>query len=247
MWVWHPDDPRALVNLARTAHVTQLLIWVSPGFTADSTQLARLRELRALAGAGGIALQALCGDTSWVTTPSVAGTWAGEAARSGLFTGLHLDIEPQSLPTWTTQQAALARGLLAALDSAGATNLPLEADIPAWFDRVTVDGSRLDTEVIRRTQGIVVMAYRNNPAAVLAAARPEVLEAGRLHKYAFIGVNLGPTGGDAPTTTMLGQPPATVAANVHAIATAPVLPGFRGVALHDATYVAKLGGLAAHL
>ena len=40
-------------------------------------------------------------------------------------------------------------------------DVPLEADIPFWFDEVPGGRTTLDREVLRRVDGVAVMAYRN--------------------------------------------------------------------------------------
>ncbi len=67
------------------------------------------------------------------------------------FDGVHFDIEPQGLDAWDTYDAAAKRQALddlaatyamarAYLDAAGASDVPLYADLPVWFDNLPVDG-----------------------------------------------------------------------------------------------------------
>jgi hypothetical protein len=67
------------------------------------------------------------------------------------FDGLHLDIEPQGLPDWTTATPAQKRSYLtdlqdtytavrAHLTAAGMTSFPIHADLPVWFDNLITDG-----------------------------------------------------------------------------------------------------------
>ena len=241
MWVWHPDDPAGLVALARRSRVDVLLVWVSPGFTHDHVVMSRLRLLQALADDRGIVLRALSGDPSWLRHPAVADRWAREVRASGLFTGLHLDIEPHALPEWHRKRQRLAQELLAVLDSLRHIGMAIEADIPAWYYTIRVDGTTLDEAVLRRVSGVTVMAYQDNAERVLTAARPEITAAANMGKSAYVGVNLGPTGGDAPTTTMLGLGASTIIENLARIdRVGSRWPGFSGLALHDAQYVGRL-------
>ena len=65
--------------------------------------------------------------------PAVAGRWAQEVAASGLFPALHVDVEPQALPQWTSDRDRAARGLLAALDAVRAAVRPGETDV-LWVE-----------------------------------------------------------------------------------------------------------------
>ena len=64
---------------------------------------------------------------------------------------------------------------------AAAGSTPMEADIPFWFDEVPVGGRPSDREVMRRTEGVTVMAYRNvasGPDGTIALAAQEVAAGG---------------------------------------------------------------------
>lgn len=243
LWVWHFGTPADLIKLAQTTKVTQLLVWVSPGFTKIPSMVDRLQRLINLAAPKNISVVALGGDPAWASTPAAAGSWVHEVALSGLFTRIHLDIEPNALKDWALNQDALSRGLLSALDAANANGagLLVSADIPSWFNTVTVGTSRLDTEVINRVSDVTIMAYRDNVAAVLKAARPEVAEAGRLQKSAYIGINIGSAGVDGPTTTMLGQPGQLIFKQMQQIeASASQWNGYVGLAIEDSVYLSML-------
>lgn len=67
------------------------------------------------------------------------------------FDALHLDIEPQKLSLWDTGTVVQKRGLLddlvnvytnirSLLDSSGASETPIYADIPYFWDKLPVDG-----------------------------------------------------------------------------------------------------------
>lgn len=73
------------------------------------------------------------------------------AHPGGRFDGVHLDIEPQGLDEWDTWDAAQKRQALddladtytfvrATLDAGGATDVPIFADLPVWFDNLPADG-----------------------------------------------------------------------------------------------------------
>ena len=241
LWVWSFDSPAELVDLAGSTQVTELLVWAGPGFSHDPATMARLRRLIVLAHRRHITVSALCGDPSWVLAPAVAGSWAREVAGTRLFTRIHLDVEPHALPDWSSNTERYGAGLLAVLDAVRGAGLRVSADIPYWYDTVRVDGARLDRQVERRVGSVTIMAFSRTTAGVLARAEAEVSSAPR----AFIGVNIAPPGGDPISSTMLGLPAAVVFGQLRDIdAAAAGWRGYRGLAIHDSEYLAKLRGPA---
>jgi hypothetical protein len=205
IWVWHWGAPRPLLALARLHGAKRLFVWVSSG-DLNPAERAKLTTLRRLAAHQGVQLDALGGDPSWAEQPERAGAWAREVAATGLFERLHVDIEPQALPDWQSDERRLTRGLLSALDRARAAGLPVEADIPYWFWRIpTDDGIPLDIAILRRVTGITIMAYQDTATKVLAVSIEELAHAAQLGKYAWIGVNIGPPGGDAASSSIAWQ------------------------------------------
>ena len=168
MWVWDTSTPAATVDLAVSAGIDQLFVAVPPNLSTSS-QLPAIKTLAERARAAGLRVDALGGDPGWVDNPSwVVTYWLKPARSSGLFTGIHVDIEPYSTPAWTTDQPAVVSRYLTLLDKlkANAGTSPIEADIPFWFNTIpaTANGggaSSLDREIMKRTAGVTVMAYRN--------------------------------------------------------------------------------------
>jgi hypothetical protein len=168
MWVWDTSTPAATVDLAVSAGIDQLFVAVPPNLTTSS-QLPAIKTLADRAKAAGIRVDALGGDPGWVDNPSwVVTYWLKPARNSGLFTGIHVDVEPYSTPAWTTDRPTVVSKYLTLLDKlkANAGTSPLEADIPFWFNTIpaTASGgasSSLDREIMKRTAGVTVMAYRN--------------------------------------------------------------------------------------
>jgi hypothetical protein len=236
-WVWHPPAAQTLVPATRGYGVTQLLVWVSPGFSHNASTIAYLRGLRQVANAHGQTLTALCGDPSWAQTPGVAGAWAREVNATNMFAGLHLDIEPHALPAWQTKRESLAEGLLKALRAVkSGVRLPVAADIPYWYNTVPAgDGQSLDVAVMRAVDSVTLMSYRNHASDVLSISGPEMAHAASLHKPAFIGISVAPPGSDPPTTTYFGSKAATVATDLVAIDRgARQWRSYAGTAVNDA-------------
>jgi hypothetical protein len=250
MWVWDTSDPAAVVTLASSRGIGQLYAAVPPN-VGSSPQLPQLRRLVELADAAGLRVDALGGDPGWVDNPTwVVNSWLKPALATGLFTGVHVDIEPYTTSAWTTNRKAVVKRYLSTLDSlrtaAGAT--PLEADIPFWYDEVAANGSTLDRETMRRTTGVTVMAYRNLAAGVdgsIALAANEVRAGAELGRTVRIGQETNFLGTD-PTEvkqTFYGQSLTQMESQLGAITAAYAgSASFAGLAVHDAKGYAAITG-----
>ena len=167
MWVWTADDPAGVVAFAQERGVTRLFVAVPPQVTS-SPDLPRLQQLSAQARAAGMQVDALGGDPGWVDSPSwVVSSWLTPALATGLFTGVHVDVEPYLLASWSTDQSGTVKrylSLLSTLASSAGASHPLEADIPFWFNTLSYGRTSLDRAVMARVAGTTVMAYRNHAA-----------------------------------------------------------------------------------
>jgi hypothetical protein len=238
-WVWHPGDPSSLASAAAKAHVTELLVWVSPRATQSAAELRKLSQLKAAAAAYGENLVALCGDPSWAANPAAAGSWAREIARTKDFQRIHLDIEPHALPQWSSNTAVLAQGLLKAVGAAEAAGLPTDVDIPYWYDTVRLaSGQPLDEAVMRIADGVTIMSYQNTAAKIVAVSAAEMQHASALGVPAHIGINLIPPGSDGPTSSLYGQSAAAISKQIGQVQAAGARwTTFAGLALHDSDYL----------
>src|SRR5687767_15167511 len=94
MWVWDTSTPEATVEFAVAHGVTQLYAAV-PLRVDTSPLMAQLTRLVTSARAAGLRVDALGGDPGWVDDPAwVVRTWLQPALATGLFTGVHVDVEP---------------------------------------------------------------------------------------------------------------------------------------------------------
>ncbi|WP_270887461.1 hypothetical protein [Pedococcus sp. 5OH_020] len=248
MWVWDTSTPAATVDLAVSRGIGQLYAAVPP-HVDSSPELASLIDLSRRARAAGLRVDALGGDPGWVDNPTrVVDSWLRPALATGLFTGVHADIEPYTGTAWQTKQATVVKKYLATLDTlrTSAGSAPLEADIPFWFDGVAANGSTLDREVLRRTAGVTVMAYRNlaaGPDGSVALSAAEVQAGTQLGRPVRVGQETTFLGdGPADTKqTFFGQTGTQFEAQLSAIAGAfGESPGFAGIAIHDASGYAAL-------
>ena len=112
MWVWTADDPASVVAFARGRGVTRLFVAVPPQVTS-SPDLPRLQQLSAQARAAGMQVDALGGDPGWVDDPTWAvDRWLRPAVATGLFTGLHVDVEPWTTAAWTMRRSTTVSAYL---------------------------------------------------------------------------------------------------------------------------------------
>jgi hypothetical protein len=241
MWVWDTSDPQAVVSLATARGIGQLYAAVPP-HVESSPHLAELQQLVALADAAGLRVDALGGDPGWVDHPAwVVTNWLQPALATGLFTGVHVDIEPYTTAAWTKNRKAVLTKYLATLDRlhTAAAGTPIEADIPFWFDEIAVNSSTLDREIMRRTEAVTVMAYRNHadgPDGTIALASAEVAAGAALGRPVRIGQETNYLGSD-PTEgkqTFHGMTLAQLEAQLTLVTNAfGSSPAFAGLAVHD--------------
>jgi hypothetical protein len=102
MWLWPGGSypPAATVMAWCTANgVSNVFLYAY----ARNGHLQHLRELQAYAEAAppaGVTLYALNGDASWIEHPNNAVAWENAVNKSGLFSGIHMDTEPNQVPGW---------------------------------------------------------------------------------------------------------------------------------------------------
>ena len=250
MWVWDTSDPQAVVALATSRGIGQLYAAVPPN-VGTSPQLAQLRSLVTLADAAGLRVDALGGDPGWIDNPSwVVTSWLQPTLATGLFTGVHVDIEPYSTPAWTTNQKGVVKKYLATLDTlrnaAGST--PVEADIPFWFDTIAANRSTLDREIMKRTAAVTVMAYRrvaDGADGTIALSANEIRSGAALGVPVRIGQETTHLGDD-PTSvkqTFYGQTLTQMESQLRLVVAAySGSPSFAGLAVHDAVGYAAITG-----
>lgn len=248
LWVWDTSDPAATVDLAVAQGIGQLYAAVPP-HVASSPQLPQLQELARLAGEAGLRVDALGGDPGWVDNPDwVVENWLTPALDTGLFAGVHVDIEPYTTPAWDKRRATVIKRYLGTLDTlrTAAGSTPVEADIPFWFDGIATGGSTLDREVMRRTDGVTVMAYRNTAAGSdgsIALSAGELQAGAELGKPVRIGQETRHVGDDATSVkqTFFGQTRTQMETQLAEItASHGASPAFAGFAIHDAAGYAAM-------
>lgn len=162
MWVWTQPRAQELIAWAHTNNVGTIFLQV-PSRLWASPMLPWARSVAQAAHAVGIKVTALNGDVGWLAHPEVAVAWERAAEATGLFDGIHIDVEPWSLVEWRSSGPQLVRQYLRLVQSmTAATTLPVEADIAYWLNKVRAPGGvPMDVAVMRHVDAVTVMSYRN--------------------------------------------------------------------------------------
>jgi hypothetical protein len=146
----------------RYAPFNRLYVDMDPTLLADASAAPAVRAFLAKAAARGVTVELLAGDSTWVTTAAlmavpvnicrqVAAFNRASVVPAQRFVGVHLDIEPYTLPDWPRNAGAGAdpfndayqanlisifRQCQTAVAGAG---LLVAWDIPAWFSALATD------------------------------------------------------------------------------------------------------------
>ncbi|GAB3667792.1 hypothetical protein GCM10027596_37330 [Nocardioides korecus] len=239
-WVWTRPSPRTLVDQARTNGVGELFLAVPPAL-GSSPDLAWVRSVADRAHAVGIRVAALGGDPGWIDDPGAGVAWAQSAQATGLFDGLHVDVEPWVRADWTSNRTTVVTGYLEVLRRLQeVAAVPLEADVAFWLDTVTTsDGRALDDAVAGLVDALTVMSYRTSATGPdsITGVGARALATGAAHgipvRLAVETHDLRPDP-DWAKQTFYGQRRSTMAAVMAAVDRASAgAPAYRGIAVED--------------
>lgn len=174
MWLWDTQPATQVITWATRQNVSEIFVHVPSSVLTDGG-LAGLQELKERAVARRIKLRALGGEPGWVDNHAAALAWQRTVVSTGLFDGIHLDVEPYLVSGWITDPPATQAAYLRLLDRMrAASTLQLEADVPFWFGEYTVGRKNLADEVLRRVNAVTVMSYRDTatgPNSMLAVSQ----------------------------------------------------------------------------
>jgi hypothetical protein len=195
MWLWGADPAAEVIAWAVRQNISEIFVYVAPSVLTDGG-LARLQDLKQRAVARRIKLRALGGEAGWVTDQATALAWQRAVVSTGLFDGIHLDVEPYLVDGWTTDLQATETAYLKLLDRLrAASTLPLEADVPFWFGQYTVGRKNLADEVLRRVNAVTVMSYRDTaagPNSMLAVSQDWLARGKAAGKRVRLAAETGP-------------------------------------------------------
>ncbi|WP_156384204.1 hypothetical protein [Marmoricola sp. Leaf446] len=239
-WVWGRPAPGPLVTWATKQRVGELFVAV-PRSLSTSTDLGWVRDVSRRAHRAGMRVAALGSATEWIDRPAEAVAWQRDALATGLFDGVHLDVEPWLHPAWDSDRAGVVAGYLRLLDELGsATTSPLEVDVAFWLHTVpTAEGVALDAAVARRVDGLTAMTYRDTvtgPDSITDLGGQVLATAAAAGKPCRLAVETRFLGTDpvSQKQTFWGQGSAALAAALAGVDAALAgQPAYAGTAVHD--------------
>lgn len=191
LWVWH--HPSAVdPALVAAEGFDQVYLWAPTGFATDPAFEAFVTD----ATQRGVAVLAVGGDPAWSDDPEAWKQWAREVDRSDLFAGAVLDVEPYLHDAWNTDRESLLREYFRGMRRAARQlDVPMWVAVPFWFDEIGYRNSNALDHVLRRADGIVVLAYRDHAQGVdgiLDVSTEEITAGETRRKPVVIGVETGP-------------------------------------------------------
>lgn len=203
-WLWNPwmfvNDEAGTLAFIESKQVNKVYVQIDQDISKEA-----YRSFIGKAKAAGIDVYALDGAPSWVAPKgyinqdkflSWVSDYQAQAAGNTRFSGVHLDVEPYLYSGWNTNQAATIKSfqdlLKRAFKSTERMALPLEADIPFWFDEINYKNSHgtgvLAEWIIANTAGVTIMAYRDSAPMIISIVKNEIAMAQRLGKSVVVGV-----------------------------------------------------------
>jgi hypothetical protein len=247
-WLWNPwmivSDESGTLAFIENKQVNKVYVQIDRDIS-----MPVYRSFIEKASSKGIKVYALDGAPDWVapkgyTSQNQLMNWIGNYQNSSTadqkFTGVHLDVEPYLYSGWTSNRAATIKSyqslLTKAKTSASSLNLPLEVDMPFWFDEVSYKntyGKGLLAEwVIANTNSVTIMAYRDSAEMIIDLVKNEVALSGKYNKGLVVGVETGQTSeGDSISFFEEGE----IYMN-HELEKVTNhykgIPGFKGIAIH---------------
>lgn len=242
MWVWTVPAPKTLISFAKAHGVTDLFVAVTTTVATDGS-LPALQQLKRLADSASMRLYALNGDPSWAIDQTAALSWQSAALTTGLFAGIHVDVEPYSLPQWQTAQAETAQSYITLLGLLKASSsLPVEVDVPFWYGTIPApagsSGATLADAVLAVVDEVTVMSYRSTATgaySITDVGTDMLTRAAAAGKPLRLGAETNPTPG-CSNCSFAGISASTFSTALNAVnAAAARYRGYSGIAIEDYT------------
>jgi hypothetical protein len=210
VWVWKdrilaPDD---LASFCERYQFGVLFLYLTP--QAGEALLSgadNAQKVMASLRIGGRRVYACVGEPDWVIDPVRLPEHLALAARAvstGVFDGLHLDVEPHALPAWRDPgtRAPLLTGTVKLLDlvRSALPDADIDAAVNPSFATVPYLGESFLTALVRRLTSISIMSYRDSVSETIKRAMPSIGEISRLGRRWRLGVLVDPNP-DEPGTS----------------------------------------------
>jgi hypothetical protein len=210
VWVWKDRilNPGELGSFCERYQIRVLFLYLTP--QAGEALLSgkeSAREVVAFLRTGGRRVYACVGEPDWVIAPVRLPdhlALASRAVSAGLFDGLHLDVEPHSLPDWhdPSSRIQLLAGTVALLDLVRSTlsDIDIDAAVNPVFATVLYHGEMFLTALAHRVTSMSIMSYRDNVSAAVSWAMPTIREISRVGRRWRLGVLVDPNRAEPGTS-----------------------------------------------
>lgn len=206
-WLWDTskiiEDEAGILSFLENKQVNKLYLQIDMDIAN-----ADYKRFIGHASAKGIKIYALDGAPDWVSKEGYKMqdqlfdwlyTYNRNAEVTEQFSGVHLDVEPYLNSGWSHNQKQTIESYQALLTKAKREtkqlHLPLEADMPFWFDEIKYNnqfGRGLLAEwVINQVESVSIMAYRNAAKEIIKVVQYEVAYAKKVKKSIVISVETG--------------------------------------------------------
>ena len=203
-WIWNPwillDDEVDTLKFLESKQINKVYLQIDSDISTSVYQ-----NFIEKAAVRGIKMHALAGESYWITENGTehqsqflnwVERYQQEATDAQRFFGIHLDIEPYDTNIWSTKQSLAIQSyqqlIIQANKKAQVLNLPLELDIPFWYDEIkynTEYGKGILSEwLIKHSDGVTIMAYRDTSNEIIKIVKNEIEYAKRINKPVVIGV-----------------------------------------------------------
>lgn len=207
-WLWDTNkivnEGKEIVKFMKNNKFNELYLQINTDIKEDIYS-----EFIENAYKNGIKVYALDGNPKWVFEDKREGLnnffdWVKDynknVSQTQKFVGIHLDVEPYTLPEWNTKKDILVKNyknyIDYSLNKSREMNLNLAVDIPFWFDEVNFDKENLAEWVISKVDGINIMAYRDKiygEGNIIDICKNEVEFSKKYNKKLIISVETGDT------------------------------------------------------
>ncbi|GAA3968325.1 hypothetical protein GCM10022231_31680 [Gordonia caeni] len=231
-WLWQgPGDPRRVVEFARRQRLAEVFVnGAVPGVAALVDGLR----------AAGVAASGLGGDPRWVFDHAAALDWYRQRSARARFTGIHVDVEPWTLPEWDGDRRRTVTSMVALMERLADRHRMADVDLPGWlFDVEPVAAQR----ILRMFPKVTVMAYRDRARDILAMSAAARRAAGTSGRSYRIAVETMPVSETVPAHITFADDGAAVLTRELAAVDRALAhdPRYRGLAVHHQGSWAALG------
>ncbi|MGE7687587.1 amidase [Lysinibacillus sp. NPDC097214] len=206
-WLWDTtkivEDESGVLSFLEDKQVKKLYLQINSDIASND-----YKSFIDKATSKGIKVYALDGSASWVSAEGYnmqdqlfdwLHTYNENAAATERFSGVHLDVEPYLNSGWSSNQVKTIESYQELLTRAkGDTDrlqLPLEVDMPFWFDEVSYNNQfgqgLLADWVIDQVESVSIMAYRDAAKDIIKIVEHEIDYAKKVNKSIVIGVETG--------------------------------------------------------